>query len=222
MNVYKFLQETPIYDGIEYVIEEQNANAPRNFYIQGPYLMANVENLNKRVYNLNEMVCEVARYKKEFIDTNRAIGEICHPENSIDVDLTRACHMIVKMEQKENVFYGKSKVLNTPSGLIVKTLMQDGVKIGLSSRALGSLKQQGSVNMVEGFKLICLDVVHTPSINKTVDSIMENRQFIIAEGGRILELACDSLTCRMNSLPKKDVDTYISESFKTFFAELKK
>jgi hypothetical protein len=168
------------------------------------------------------MICEVKRYKDEFIDTNRAVGELCHPENSVDVDLSKACHMIVKLEQKDNVFFGKSKILSTPSGAIVKSLMQDGVKIGLSSRALGSLKQAGDTSLVEGFKLICLDVVHTPSINKTVDSILENRQFIIEEGGKIVELACDSFECRLNSLPKKDVQNYIIESFRTFINELKK
>lgn len=222
MTVYKFLREAPIYEGIDYIIEEQNANAPRNYYIQGPYLMAEVENLNHRVYSLNEMINEVSRYVKEFVETSRALGEICHPENSVEVDLTRACHMITKLEQKGNTFYGKSKILSTPSGAIVKALIQDSVKVGLSSRALGSLKNMGSKNLVENFKLICLDVVHTPSINQTVDSILESKGFIIAEGGKVVELACDSFECRLNSLPKKDVENYIKESFAQFLADLKK
>ncbi len=223
MRVYKFLQEAANFEGIDYIIEEQNANAPRNYFIQGPYLQAGVKNLNSRIYDLNEMVNEVDRYNKEFIITGRALGELGHPENSVEVNLEKCCHSVVKLEQKDNnSFYGKSKVLSTPSGAILKSLITDNIKIGLSSRALGSLKPTGDINLVENFKLICLDVVHCPSINQTVDSILENRQFVIEEGGQIVELACNSLECRLNSLPKKDVDTYIKHSFQLFLEALKK
>lgn len=184
--------------------------------------MATNPNKNRRIYNLTEMVNEVERYKKEFIASNRSLGELSHPESSTEVNLERACHMVINLEQKDNIFYGKSKILSTPMGTLTKQLINDGVKLGISSRALGKLIPLGENNQVEGFHLICLDVVHEPSAPALLDSIMEGRQFLIQEGGRIVELACNSLECRLNSIPKKDVETYLKESFLEFINNLRK
>jgi hypothetical protein len=169
------------------------------------------------------MINEVGRYKREFIDLNRALGEINHPSDSTEVDLTRACHSVITLEQKDgNYFWGKSKILSTPSGVICRQLMQDGIKLGISSRALGRLVPRGDINLVEGLRLLALDIVHEPSVSDAMlDSIMENRQYIIDAGGRVVELACDSLECKLNALPKKEVDTYLAESFAAFIKSLK-
>ena len=130
--------------------------------------------------------------------------------------------MVTKLEQKDNVFYGRSKILSTPSGVIVKQLLIDGVKLGCSSRALGSLIQEGKYNKVKNFHLIAIDLVHQPSYQSAIlENVMENRTYLIDKGGRIVELACDSLQCRLNAIPKKDVDTYMVESFAQFMKALR-
>jgi hypothetical protein len=222
MQVLKYLRETEFSQDLEVIVEEKNNNEPRSVYIQGPYMLASQPNQNNRIYDLTEMVNEVTRYDKEFIKQSRALGELNHPQESTDVSLDKACHMITKLEQKDNVFYGRSKILSTPAGVIVKQLLIDGVKLGCSSRALGSLIQEGKYNKVKNFHLIAVDLVHQPSYQSAIlESITENRQYIIAEGGRIVELACDSLQCRLNAIPKKDVDTYMVESFAQFMKALR-
>ena len=217
------LCEKPICEELEFLVEEKNTKEPCNYYLQGLYLMADKANKNKRQYSLNEMTNEVNRYKNEFVTKNRALGELNHPADSTEVDLSRACHMVVSLEQKDNnYFWGKSKILSTPTGVVVRQLLSDGVKIGISSRALGRLVPRGDVNLVEGFRLLALDLVHEPSVNDAMlDSIMENRQYIIQEGGQIVELACDSLECKLNSIPKQNVENYLAEAFAEFFKSLK-
>jgi len=223
MQTYRMISEKPISEALEFIVEEKNTKEPCNYYLQGPYLMADKPNKNKRQYALNEMMNEVVRYKNEFITKNRALGELCHPADSTEVDLSKACHMVVSLEQKDNnYFWGKSKILSTPSGVVVRQLLSDGCSLGISSRALGRLVPRGDVNIVEGFRLLALDLVHEPSVGDAMlDSIMENRQYIIQEGGKIVELACDSLECRLNSIPKKNVENYLQEAFAKFFNSLK-
>ena len=223
MQTFRMIREKPICEGLEFIVEEKNSNAPANYYISGPYLMGGKPNKNHRVYNMLEMVNEVNRYNTEFIKQNRALGELNHPSDSTEVDLSKACHMIVQLEKKdENYFWGKSKILSTPSGVVCKQLLSDGVKLGISSRALGKLIPNGETNIVEGLRILALDVVHEPSVSEAMmESIMENRQYIIAEGGKIVELACDSLECRLNSLPKKHVEEHLTETFAQFFKALR-
>lgn len=222
MQTYKMLCEMPITESLELIVEEKNLKESPTYYIQGPYMMCGKPNKNKRIYSLVEMVNEVKRYNEEYIKTGRALGELNHPPDSTEVDLGRACHMVVALEQKDDfMFYGKSKILSTPCGVIIRQLLSDGVKIGISSRALGKLIPRGDVNMVEGFKLLTLDICHEPSAPALLESIMENRQYIIDQGGKIVELACDSLACRVNSMPKKDIDKHLTESFAEFFKVLK-
>jgi hypothetical protein len=114
------LYEQPLTESVEFIVEEKNLKEAPTYFIQGPYLMADKPNKNHRQYNLLEMVNEVKRYNEEFIKPCRALGEICHPAESTEIDLTRACHMVVSLEQKDNnLFFGKSKILSTPSGVII-------------------------------------------------------------------------------------------------------
>ena len=224
MQPLKLLLEKPDYSNeLDIIIEEKNSKEDRNMYISGIYMMAEGLNKNLRKYKLTEMVSEVDRYKREFITTGRSIGELNHPSSSAEVDLKNACHMVVSLEQKGNLFYGKSKILSTPSGVIAKSLLNDGVKLGISTRALGRLVPQGTnENLVEGFRLITLDLVHEPSVGTAIlDSLLENKQYIIEEGGKIVELACDGLECSLKKLPQKDVQKYIQESFTNFIKSLK-
>ncbi len=225
MQPLKLLLEKPDYSNeLEVIIEEKNSKEERNVYISGIYMMAEGFNKNNRKYKLDEMVNEATRYNKEFIQTGRSIGELNHPAASAEVDLKNACHMVLSLEQKGNYFYGKSKILSTPSGIIAKSLLNDGVKLGISTRALGRLIPQndGSQNLVEGFRLITLDLVHEPSVSSAIlDSILENKQYIIDNGGKIVELACNGLECQLKNLPKKDIQNHIQESFLNFIKSLR-
>lgn len=219
----RFLREKPILNELELIVEEKNMATGSTYYISGPYLMYGKPNKNRREYAETEMVNEVNRYTEEFIKKNRALGELNHPKESTEVDLKEACHSVVSLINKgDNYFYGKSKILSTPTGLITRTLLQDGIQLGISSRALGRLIPKNGVNMVEGLRILALDVVHEPSVSDAMlESIMENRQFIVQEGGKIIELACDSLECKLNALPKKEVDNYLAEAFNSFIKSLK-
>jgi hypothetical protein len=184
--------------------------------------MAEGTNKNGRQYKLNEMINEVGRYQTEFIKTGRSLGELNHPSQSAEVDLKNACHMVVSLEQKGNLFYGKSKILSTPSGAIVKSLLNDGVQLGISTRALGRLVPKNDINIVEGFRLITLDLVHEPSVSSAMlESVLENKQYIVEEGGKIVELACNGLECSLKNLPKKDIQNHLQESFLQFINSLK-
>ncbi len=135
---HRLLVETPDSSNVEYVIEEKNSGDKGRLYIVGEYMCAEKENKNKRVYNVQEMSGEVNRYNEEFVKKKRALGELNHPENA-EVSLDRACHMVTELYMDRNMCMGKSMVLETPCGLILKSLIQDGVQCGVSSRALGKL-----------------------------------------------------------------------------------
>ena len=121
------VEKPALEDQFEYVVEESNRNAPSTLFIKGPYMMAEGVNKNKRLYPIDELRREVQRYTEEMITPGRAMGELNHPATA-DVDLERACHIVTEMYEDNNVFYGKSKVLTTPCGLIVRSLINDGVK----------------------------------------------------------------------------------------------
>ena len=190
LMAFKLLVEKPApQEEFEYILEEKDRLTPATMYIRGPYMMANGVNRNKRLYPLEEMIREVGRYNLEMISTGRAMGELNHPTTA-DVDLERACHIVTEMWQDNNVFYGKSKVLSTPCGLIVKALVNDGVKVGMSSRALGQLvyEKTGSYSRVNQLRLVAVDCVADPSFPKAfVNGILESKQFVLDVDGKFEE-----------------------------------
>ena len=158
--MFKLLVETPApKEQFEYILEEKNSNSPSTLYIKGPYIMVDETNRNKRYYPAEEMRKEVGRYIKEMIETKRSMGELNHP-TSVEVNPERACHMVVDLKNEGKFYYGKSKVLSTPMGMIVRSLVQDGVTMGMSTRALGQLcEESNGVNRVTDVKLIAVDCV---------------------------------------------------------------
>ena len=213
---FKLLVEKPDLSDFEYIVEEKNAKEPSKLYIQGPFMMASEKNRNNRIYNLEEMAKEVDRYTEEMIDKNRAMGELNHPTTA-EVDLERACHIITELKQKDNVFYGKSKVLSTPCGQIVKSLVMDGVKVGVSSRALGKLDENpNGVSVVQDMKLVAIDCVADPSFPKAfVNGILESKQWVLANDGKYEEIY-DKFQNSIKNLPKKDLDGYLKEQIISF------
>lgn len=215
----KLLVEEPCYD-IEYLIDEKNSKAESSLYIHGPYLMAEKKNKNGRIYSLEEMVNEVNRYTADMIQTKRSLGELNHPA-SVEINPERACHMITELKQEGNMFIGKSKILNTPMGHIVKNLLLDGVRLGVSSRALGKLSEAGDHNDVTDFRLIGEDVVHDPSVDTAfVEGILEAKEYVIQCDGGICEIY-DGFEKKLETIPRHDADSYLRESILDFIKQLK-
>lgn len=221
----KLLVEQPTFE-LEYLQEDRkDASGQKTLFINGPFLMAEKKNKNGRVYKLDEMVKEVSRYTTEMVKTNRSLGELNHP-TSVEINPERACHMVTEMRQDGNLFYGKSKILNTPVGNIVRSLIQDGVKLGVSSRALGKLTENGDHNDVSEFKFICVDVVHDPSVETAfVNGILESKEWILKCDGSVCEwvqAAHDKLQESCSCLPKHDKEAYLKEQIMGFLKEITK
>ena len=213
------VEKPDVSDEFEYIEEETNKNSPSNLYIKGPYMMAEGVNRNNRLYPREELEREVARYNEEMVVPGRAMGELNHP-TSADVDLERACHIVTEITQDDNVFYGKSKVLTTPCGQIVRALINDGVKVGMSTRALGTLEEGSSHNTVKNMKLVAVDCVADPSYPKAfVNGILESKQWVLADDGKYEELY-DNFEESVSKLPKKDIDRFLTERIISFINKL--
>jgi|TARA_B110000908_G_C10248261_1_gene450195 hypothetical protein len=215
--------ETPApKESFEYIVEEGNSKGSQNFFIKGPYMMAEGVNRNKRIYPLEEMQREVKRYENLMVKTGRAMGELNHPSTA-DVDLERACHLVTEMSQDGNVFYGKSKVLSTPTGLIVRSLINDGVRVGMSSRALGQLipeSGQEGISRVQDFKLVAIDCVADPSFPKAfVNGILESKQYVVNAYGQFEE-AYDKFEKTIATMPLKNKDQFLREHMLQFIKSL--
>ena len=147
--------------------------------IEGIFMQAEQKNKNGRMYPLGILVNEVTRYNNEYIKQNRALGELGHPEGP-SVNLERVSHMLTSLKESGNDVIGKAKILGTPYGKIVENLIDSGVKLGVSSRGMGSLKEIDGINMVqEDFMLAAVDIVADPSApNAFVNGIMEGKQWV--------------------------------------------
>jgi len=218
---FKLIVETPSNNNdYEYIVEEKNANQPRTFFIKGPYMMAEGVNRNKRIYSLDEMRLEAKRYTEEMIKPGRAMGELNHPTTA-DVDLERACHLVTELTQDGNVFYGKSKVLSTPTGLIVRSLIDDGVRVGMSTRGLGQLVSESNGQArVKDFRLVAVDCVADPSFSKAfVNGILESKQYVLAKDGSFEELY-DNFQNKISTLPRNNKDEYLRNAILSFINKL--
>ena len=219
----KFLVED-IHDGLDFLIEEKNRQGEQKLYITGPFLMAEQKNQNGRIYKLDEMVTEVNRYTDEMVKSRRAIGEMNHPQ-STEVNPVNACHLVTELKQNGNYFMGKSQVLNTPMGLLLKSLITDGIKMGISSRALGNINETPQAKEVSNFHLICLDVVHQPSVqNAMLESVMESKEYMIRTDGSIIECSAAAraqLKETLSTMPKHGTDSFLREALIGFINKIK-
>lgn len=219
--VLKLLAETPIVDGIDFLIEEKSKDKPSVMYITGPYIVAEEVNKNNRLYPIDEVNQEVERYQKEIILNNRSLGELEHPNNA-SINAERACHLITELKRNGNVYMGKSRVLSSPMGLIVRSLVLDGVKLGMSTRALGKLNEDKGFNRVSGLRLITVDCVADPSApGAFVNGILESKQYVLKQDGS-LEEYYDVFENAIRTLPRKDVDAYLRSQFTDFINKLGK
>tara|TARA_B100001057_G_scaffold491291_1_gene581231 strand:- start:4696 stop:5349 length:654 start_codon:yes stop_codon:yes gene_type:complete len=166
------------------VIIEQNENGEKEYYIEGVFMQSEIKNRNGRVYPKNIMEKEVGRYRKEFIDKDRAFGELGHPEGPT-INLDRVSHLITSLEEDGDNYIGRAKILSTPNGQIVRSLIKDGAKLGVSSRGLGSLESKGDAQYVKGdFQLAtAADIVADPSAPEAfVEGIYEGVEWVMENG----------------------------------------
>ena len=191
-------------ESVEILTEEKNGK--KSLYIQGPFLQAEVVNRNKRFYPLETMVNEVARYNKSFTDKGRALGELGHPDGP-SINLDRVSHKIVSLTQEGNNFIGKAQILSTPMGKIAESLLSEGVKLGVSSRGMGSIKNVDGVNHVgEDFMLAtAADIVADPSApDAFVDGIMEGKEWVW-EGNVLREMRCNEVKKSINNMVDQEI-----------------
>ena len=219
---YRLLVETPApEEQFEYILEEKNSKGAAKLFIQGPYMMYETVNKNQRIYSKDDMVKEVSRYVKEMVEPKRAMGELNHP-TSAEVDLERACHIVTNLKVENNYVMGRSQVLSTPMGQIVRSLINDGVRVGMSSRALGKLNEEaGGINRVTDMRLVAIDCVADPSCPKAfVNGILESKQFVLKDD-KYLEEVYSNFERSLLNLPRKDVQDYLKEQIISFFKVLK-
>ena len=166
-------------DQIEY-LKEDNEKGGKNYFIEGVFMQGNLKNRNGRVYPIETLEKEVKRYNKEYVQENRAYGELGHPQGPT-INLERVSHMIKDLYRDGNNIIGKAKIMETPMGTIVKNLMDEGAKLGVSSRGMGTLKQNGTANEVQGdFTLAtAADIVADPSAPEAfVQGVMEGVEWL--------------------------------------------
>ena len=191
-------------ESVEIIAEEKNGKKP--LYISGPFLQAEVVNRNKRFYPLETMVNEVSRYNKSFTDKGRALGEWGHPDGP-SINLDRVSHKIVSLTQEGNNFIGKAQILSTPMGKIAESLLSEGVKLGVSSRGMGSIKNVDGINHVgEDFMLAtAADIVADPSApDAFVDGIMEGKEWVW-EGNVLREMKCNEVKKSINNMVDQEI-----------------
>jgi hypothetical protein len=198
----KFLRE--ITENVKPLIVEGKEGAPKMYFIEGPFLQANIKNRNGRIYPLRTLTEEVKRYNREIVEQQRALGELGHPD-SPQINLPLVSHIITELTQDGPNFSGRAKILDTPNGKIVKNLIDENVKLGVSSRGVGSLTQSANGNVVgEDFYLAtAADIVADPSApNAFVRGIMESREWVW-NNGILTESQVASLQQDVQRAPRK-------------------
>jgi hypothetical protein len=170
-------------DNIEFITED-DAEGKKNYRIKGVFMEADIKNRNNRMYPMNVLEKEVKRYNREYIQQKRAFGELGHPDGPT-VNLERVSHMITKLYPDGKQFVGEAKIMDTPYGKIVKNLIDEGAKLGVSSRGMGSLEPRRDMHVVKDdfYLATAADIVADPSApNAFVEGIMENKEWIWDNG----------------------------------------
>lgn len=216
----RLIAENPdLLERFEIVEEQDNLKKGSSLYVKGPFIGCNQVNKNRRMYNLDETREEVNRYISEMVTPGRAMGELNHP-SSAEVNLERACHLVTELYESDNAFFGKAKVLSTPMGQILRALINDGVKVGMSTRALGSLQEESSYNLVKNMKLVAIDAVADPSFPKAfVNGILESKQWVVSDNGKYEEIY-ENFEKSIGKLPKHDMGSYLKDQILKFINSL--
>jgi hypothetical protein len=206
---------------VEFIVE--NRNGKKSLYIEGVFLQGNIKNRNGRMYPMETLRKEVSRYNENHVTSGRALGELGHPDGPT-VNLDRVSHKIVSLKESGSNFVGKAKILGTPMGKIASSLLDEGVKLGVSSRGVGSLKQtrEGYSVVGEDFMLAtAADIVADPSApDAFVSGIMEGKDWVW-DGGVLREKFAEKTYKHINTLvTQKQLDEEKLDLFNNFLSNL--
>ena len=206
---------------VEFLVESKNGK--KSMYIEGVFLQGNIKNRNGRMYPMETLRKEVGRYNENHVAAGRALGELGHPDGPT-VNLDRVSHKIVSLKESGSNFIGKAKLLNTPMGKIASSLVEEGVKLGVSSRGIGSLKMtREGVNVVgDDFMLAtAADIVADPSApDAFVEGIMEGKDWVW-DGGILREKYVERTYKEINTLvTQKQLDEKKLDLFNNFLNNL--
>jgi hypothetical protein len=203
------------------IITEETEGGKKQFYIEGPFMQAEQKNRNGRVYPIDVLQKEAGRYITEYVNKNRAYGELGHPEGPT-INLERVSHMIKELRQDGNNFMGKAKIMDTPYGNIVKNLMMEGAVLGVSTRGMGTLEEKNGVKYVKDdfYLATAADIVADPSApDAFVRGIMENKEWVW-ENGIIKEVHIAQYKETIKKSSKQNLEENMLRTFTDFLSKL--
>ncbi len=203
-------------------LTEATKGGGKNYFIEGIFMQANTKNRNGRIYPQDILQKEAKRYNTEFIEKKRAFGELGHPDGPT-VNLERVSHMIEELVEVDQNFMGRAKILDTPYGKIVKNLIDEGARLGVSSRGMGSLKPtKGGIQEVQGdfYLATAADIVADPSApDAFVAGIMEGKEWIW-DNGLLKERQIQEYKDQIEKSSRKDREQTLVSSFEDFISKL--
>ena len=204
---------------VDFLCEEKEGK--KNYFIEGIFLQAELKNRNNRMYPLKTLQKEVAKYDENYIQKGRALGELGHPDGP-SINLDRVSHKILSLSEEGNNFIGRAKLLDTPMGQIAKNLLDEGVKLGVSSRGMGSIRKEENCNVVmDDFMLAtAADIVADPSApDAFVDGIMEGKEWVW-DNGILKESAVAELKQEIDQATLINIQERKVSAFKKFLQSL--
>ena len=214
----KLITET--IEDVQVLTEERNGK--KDYKIKGVFMQADIKNLSGRVYPVETLAKEVRRYSKEFIEKKRAFGELGHPDGPT-VNLERVSHMITSLKPEGKNFIGEAKIMDTPYGKIVKNLIDEGAVLGVSSRGMGSIQQQGGRNLVgkDFYLATAADIVADPSApDAFVEGIMEGKEWVW-DNGMLKSVAVEQYKSEIQKARRSELAEVKSKVFADFMSKLK-
>ena len=203
----------------EYIVEETNGK--KNYKIRGIFMQADMKNRNGRIYPMETLAKEVNRYNEQFVEQKRAFGELGHPDGPT-VNLERVSHMITDLKPEGKNFIGEAKIMDTPYGKIVKNLIDEGAKLGVSSRGMGSLENKGGSNYVgrDFYLATAADIVADPSApDAFVQGIMEGKEWVW-DNGVIREVDIHEMKKTIQRAKRIELAEKNASVFKSFLSKL--
>jgi hypothetical protein len=211
---------TEMTEDIQLLSEVNEETGEKEYFIEGVFMQSEQKNRNGRVYPKSVLMTEVKRYNKEYVQKNRAMGELNHPQGPT-VNLDRVSHIIKELREDGSDVYGKAKIMDTPMGKIAKNLIDEGAKLGVSSRGMGTLKEKNGVNEVQkDFLLAAVDIVADPSApNAFVNGIMEGAEWVW-DNGILVERQISEYKREIEQANKKDLEEKALKIFGDFISKL--
>ena len=202
-------------------LTEETKSGKKNYFIEGIFLQSELANKNGRMYPFKTLQREVAKYDENFIAKGRALGELGHPEGP-SINLDRVSHKIERLSEDGNNFIGRAKILDTPNGKIAKSLLDEGVSLGVSSRGMGSLKKESNCNVVQDDFMLATaaDIVADPSApDAFVDGIMEGKEWVW-DNGILKESAVAEIKKEIDSATLRNLQERKISAFSKFLKSL--